>query len=226
MQRRAVVHYHAVIRLDRPGDGWQPPEVEVTAEQMERAVRAAAAKVRLNVPEIGQALTWGEQIDVQPIRHDGGLDGELTPEKVAAYLSKYIIKSAGDIFGLDGVVKDPKAARRLGASGHVVRMMETTVRLAARFDGLARWVHTLGFRGHIQSKSRMFSTTLRAIQQERIDYEQARRRQDDGDDTTLLVGEWTFDGIGHRNEGDRHLAAEGWKAFREVYMEWRTGGMS
>jgi hypothetical protein len=144
---------------------------------------------------------------------------------VAVYVSKYITKSAGDVFGLDGIVKDPEAARRLGASAHAVRMMETTMRLAAQVEGLARWVHTLGFRGHIQSKSRMFSTTLRAIQQERIDYEQARRRRDDGEDTTLLVGEWSFDGIGHRTEGDRRLAADGGKAPREVYVEWRRGDL-
>ena len=60
----------------------------------------------------------------------------------------------------------------------------------------------LGFRGHIQTKSRMFSTTLRAIQTERIEFQQNLRRQIYGEDTTLLVGEWTFEGIGHLNEGD------------------------
>ena len=131
MQQRAAVHYHAVIRLDRPGSGWQPPELEVTADQLEAAIRTAAAKVRLNVPEIARELGWGDQVDVQPISRDGGLDGELTAEKVAVYLSKYVVKSGPDVFGLDGIVKDPDAARRMGANDHIVAMMATTVRLAA-----------------------------------------------------------------------------------------------
>ena len=71
----------------------------------------------------------------------------------------------------------------------------------------------------------MFSTTLRAIQTERIEYQRECRRQVDGEDTTLLVGEWTFDGIGHLSEGDRQLAATGGQWTREAYIDWRTGGM-
>jgi hypothetical protein len=223
MQRRAVVHYHAVIRLDRPGPGWQPPEVDVSLDQLERAIRTAAEKVKLTTD--GVTLRWGEQVDVQPIRHQGAVDGELTPEKVAVYLAKYITKSAGDTFGLDGIVKDPDAARRLGASPHVVAMMETAVRLAGQVEGLGRWVHMLGFRGHVQSKSRMFSTTLRAIQQERVDYQQRLRRQGGLEDTTVLIGEWGFDGVGHLTDGDRRLAADGGAAYRDLYVEWRTGGL-
>jgi hypothetical protein len=223
MQQRAVVHYHAVIRLDRPGEGWQAPELDVIADQLERAIRAAAAKVRLRAPEIGQVLAWGDQVDVQPISRDGGPDGELTAEKVAVYLSKYVVKSGADVFGLDGIVKDPDAARRLGANDHVVTMMATTLRLADLVDGLHRWTHMLGFRGHIQSKSRRFSTTLRAIQNERVEYQRRRRRQVEGEDVTLLVGEWTFVGIGHLTEGDKQLAAAGGQWTREAYIEWRTG---
>jgi hypothetical protein len=35
----------------------------------------------------------------------------------------------------------------------------------------------------------------------------------------------SFDGIGHRTEGDRRLAADGGKASREVYVEWRRGDL-
>jgi hypothetical protein len=93
MQQRAAVHYHAVIRLDRPDDGWQPPHFDVTADQLEAAIRTAATKVHLNAPEIGRQLRWGDQVDVQPISRHGELHGELTAEKVAVYLSKYVVKS-------------------------------------------------------------------------------------------------------------------------------------
>src|SRR4029077_13855246 len=129
-----------------------------------------------------------------------------------------------EVFGLDGIVQDPDAAWRLGTNDHIVAMMATTIRLADSVHGLGRWTHMLGFRGHIQTKSRMFSTTLRAIQHERIKYQQNLRREVYGEDTTLLVGEWTFDGIGHLTEGDRQLAAGGGQWTRESYIEWRIGG--
>jgi hypothetical protein len=151
MQQRAAVHYHAVIRLDRPDDGWQPPHFDVTADQLEAAIRTAATKVHLNAPEIGRQLRWGDQLDVQPISRHGELHGELTAEKVAVYLSKYVVKSGPDVFGLDGTVRDPDAARRVGANDHIVTMMATTIRMADRVDGLGRWTHMLGFRGHIQT---------------------------------------------------------------------------
>jgi hypothetical protein len=205
-----------------PARGGQAPDLDVTGAQLERAVRVAAAEVHLRVPEMPQALTWGDQVDVQPITTDGGLDGQLTAEEVAFYLSKYVVKSGADVFGLDGMVKDPDAARRLGANDHVVAMMATTVRLAASVDGLGRWTHMLGFRGHIQTKSRMFTTTLRAIHDDRVEYQRQRYCHLDGEDTTLLVGEWVFDGIGYLTEGDKQLAAAGGQWTREAYIDWRT----
>ena len=80
----------------------------------------------------------GEQVDVQVI--GGGIGGELTPERDAAYLAKYATKSAEDfgpgerrLFGLalDGV----------GVSAHVARIVRTAWDLGA-FYALAvlrRW---------------------------------------------------------------------------------------
>jgi hypothetical protein len=82
MQQRAAVHYHAVIRLDRPDDGWQPPHFDVTADQLEAAIRTAATKVHLNAPEIGRQLRWGDQVDVQPIsRHTENSTASSPPRK-------------------------------------------------------------------------------------------------------------------------------------------------
>jgi hypothetical protein len=74
-------------------------------------------------------------------------------------------------------------------------MMASAVSLAATTPGMSRWVHTLGFRGHFSSKSRSYSTTLGAIRQERVDYQRLHDGLDD--DTTLLVGDWSFVGVGY-----------------------------
>jgi hypothetical protein len=39
-QRRGVVHFHALIRLDGPDD-FTPPSIQLTADELADAVRAA-----------------------------------------------------------------------------------------------------------------------------------------------------------------------------------------
>ena len=53
-QLRGVIHYHAVIRLDAPGDDYQPPPPGYDADLLCDAITAAAAAVRLVLgPEPG-----------------------------------------------------------------------------------------------------------------------------------------------------------------------------
>jgi hypothetical protein len=78
------------------------------------------------------------------------------------------------------------------------------------YEGLRRWLHMLGFRGHFASKSRRYSTTLGAIRRERRTYrqrqaaEQVRELLDE--DTTLVVSHWEFAGVGYLTTGDTALA--------------------
>ena len=48
-QARGVVHFHAIIRLDAPGDDYQPPPPGFTADLLCEAIRQAAAAVALTV---------------------------------------------------------------------------------------------------------------------------------------------------------------------------------
>ena len=57
-QARGVVHFHAVIRLDAPGEDYQPPPPGIDAAMLCDAVRAAAAAVRIAQPDgTGTAIT-------------------------------------------------------------------------------------------------------------------------------------------------------------------------
>jgi hypothetical protein len=214
-QRRAVVHFHALIRLDGPED-FTAPLVQVDAAELAGAIREAAAAVRLTVdlPD-GQAveLRFGEQTDTQPV--NGGGTGELTPDRVAAYVAKYATKSAED-FGLGDRRQTPAALAGHGLSPHVAQVVQTCWNLGGHdeYAGLRRWVHMAGFRGHFASKSRRYSTTLGAIRGERRTF---RRRQAAehvrqlgrdpvDDDTTLVVSRWEFAGLGYLTGGDAALA--------------------
>jgi hypothetical protein len=98
-QRRGVVHFHAIIRLDAATDCGcpacvAPPPNGFTAGLLERAVRQAAGTVAVPCPMVNEdqdvTLTarWGEQLDVRYIT-EAGDEGELSAEQVAGYVAKY-----------------------------------------------------------------------------------------------------------------------------------------
>jgi hypothetical protein len=88
----------------------------------------------------------------------------------------------------------------------------------------------LGFRGHFATKSRRYSVTLGRLRSARRRWQTAQLRknrqgngpavdvgadQDDDDETTLVIGNWAFAGIGWRTAGDAALAAESAALARE-----------
>ena len=213
-QRRGVVHFHALIRLDGPGEDYQPPQLSIDSTELAETIRQVAAHVRLTVaipegPDL--VLRFGEQLDTQTV--NGGPAGELTPEHAARYIAKYATKSAED-FGLGERHITPEALPLLHVPHHVDQLVRVAWQLGdhTAYQGLRRWVHMIGFRGHFASKSRRYSTTLGAIRGERRAYrqrqpaEQVRELLDENTDTTLVVSHWEFAGVGYLTPGDTALA--------------------
>jgi hypothetical protein len=220
-QRRGVVHFHALIRLDGPGTDYQPPQISIDATVLAEAICHAAAQIRLTVemPDgPGLILRFGEQLDTQTV--NGGPTGELTPEHAARYIAKYATKSAED-FGLGQRRITPEALPLLDVPDHVGQLVRVAWQFGEHhaYDGLRRWVHMLGFRGHFASKSRRYSTTLGALRGERRAYRQrqtaehARELLDE--DTTLIVSHWEFAGVGYLTTGDTALALSAAARVRE-----------
>ena len=97
-QARGVVHFHAVIRLDAPGEDYQPPPPGIDADMLCDAIGQAAALVTLTVDHDGQAVTlgFGAQTDTRIIRHGTHLPGTgqaLDGQAVANYIAKYATKT-------------------------------------------------------------------------------------------------------------------------------------
>ncbi|MEV7238968.1 replication initiator [Streptomyces sp. NPDC051020] len=95
-QKRGLVHFHAVIRLDGPDGSTQPPPPYATVAVLTDAIRAAAPRARIALVSDAfgeRELTWGQQLDVREIAAFGA-DSELTDQAVAAYVAKYATKSA------------------------------------------------------------------------------------------------------------------------------------
>jgi hypothetical protein len=138
----------------------------------------AAASVYVDTVPLGDGvavrLRWGRQTDTRTIsdssdRDAGRASRGVHPEQVAAYLAKYLTKTTED-FGLSSVVRSGEHARMLGATPHVVRIIETAASLAEQAPELARLkdrLSTLGYRGHPITKSRRYSVTFGQIRRSR-----------------------------------------------------------
>lgn len=103
-QRRGLVHFHAVVRLDGPeGPGASPPGWATTG-LLAGAVRVAVGLVRLpglGVDVVGRrVLRFGAQVDVRAIASSEA--GErLTSAAVAGYIAKYATKGAESAGAVD-----------------------------------------------------------------------------------------------------------------------------
>ena len=227
-QRRGVVHFHALVRLDgaRTPEGFAHAPAAVDATQLADLVRHAVSSVRLTVPGVdsddrARVLVFGRQLDVRPVRtsrRNDDPDRTLSPEQVAGYLAKYATKSA--------------TQSGAGTNAHHRRIKTTCRHLAKRsaaghtagYELLGKWVDMLGFRGHFATKSRRYSITLGALRRARrraqahIAQAHAEGRPvdlasletdllaDEETETTLVVGHWQYLGSGWATEAQRVLA--------------------
>ncbi|MBO0880091.1 MAG: plasmid replication initiator protein, partial [Mycobacterium sp.] len=147
-QRRAVIHYHTLIRLD-PTDNDENTASEVQANvsaiELAAMVRQAANQIRLPVTvdsaaTIGDTaspepesltLRFGTQIDTQPLTAAGETGKPGLARKVAAYLAKYTTKSVAE-FGIAARRISTAAIAELDIPAHIRRMLSTLAELATQ----------------------------------------------------------------------------------------------
>jgi hypothetical protein len=217
MQRRGVIHFHAILRLDGahpdlPGLILPPPDQLDVADLHQAVTTAVTATAFTTDPHpdqpAGWTITWGTQLDIRPIRLTG--DGDLTDTAAAGYLAKYATKST-EATGhtsrrLDAdtihVYADP-------AGTHPQRLVAACWTLGRHRDwaALRRWAHMLGYGGHFLTKARHYSLTFAELRAIRITWRRAQQQQAEHDrETTLVIGWLTYIGAGWRTNGDALLA--------------------
>jgi hypothetical protein len=226
-QARGVVHFHAIIRLDAPGEDYQPPPARFTADLLAEAIRRAAAAVTLTAqPGNGQPirLTFGSQTDARPIRRTAdGLPGtgrKLSVQAVANYIAKYATKAL-DAPGLpDRPLRSLNDLRGLRCSRHYQAMITTAWglgggKLTPARTRLCKWAHMLGYGGHFLTKSRRYSTTFARLRQARTDHRRAQRHPHGERDpwgrplderTVLVIATWAYEGRGYTTTASAELA--------------------
>jgi hypothetical protein len=215
-QRRGLVHFHAVIRVDGPSGPDTPPPAWITPQLLDDAVRHAAKAVTVATPQApglpARTLAWGGQVDIRPIT----TTGELTDQAVAGYIAKYATKAAECVGTLDRRVRPTDDPAELPVTDHARRLIAECLRLGDVAElaelRLTEWAHMLGFRGHFSTKSRRYSTTLGALRTARTDHNQRERDITTGrlpyfdEDQVLVVAHWAYAGQG-LSVGDALLTA-------------------
>ncbi|MPY97952.1 MAG: hypothetical protein GEU97_08120 [Actinophytocola sp.] len=203
-QRRGVVHFHALIRLDgydtNSPESIITPDAAITPELLRAYIEDAARSTSFTTRphphnRQGWNIAWGEQLDIRPVHlrpADVNDAGTLTTDAVAGYLAKYATKAteeAGhtsrrlseiDIIRLTEQ-QDTHQTRQLQACWSLGRrpFYITKVRDREEWDStwgkLCKWAHMLGFGGHFSTKSRRYSTTLGALRAVRRAYQRGEQ---------------------------------------------------
>ncbi|WP_326649443.1 replication initiator [Streptomyces anthocyanicus] len=212
-QRRGLVHFHAVIRLDGPDGPDSAPPGWATVPLLVDAVQTVVGRVRLAAPGAGvigpRVLRFGAQVDVRPVTsyRRGAGERPASASSVAGYIAKYATKGAESAGAVDGRIRHAREMVVLPVRAHVLRMIGACWWLGGlpEFEplGLRRWAHMLGYGGHFSTKSRRYSTTLTALRHARTDHRAKQQRASLGlaaDHPTVTVGRWRYAGRGHSPE--------------------------
>jgi hypothetical protein len=205
-QRRGVVHFHAVIRLDGPAGPKATPPAWAAPGLLTAAIGQAIRIVNVVTPiapgVAARTLAWGREHDTRPIT----TTGELTDTKVAGYVAKYATKAAECTGTLDRRITPDDRPVDLPVRDHARRYIAECLRLGKLPQlselRLAAWAHMLGFYGHFSTRGRAYSTTIGSLRAERAAYQReyaaaAGLLPDLDSDTTLVINDWHFAGRGH-----------------------------
>ena len=207
-QARGVVHFHAVIRLDAPGEDYQPPPRQYDAALLCDAIGQAAALATLVIDHQDQAVTlgFGAQTDTRIIREGHDLPGTgqaVDGQAVANYIAKYTTKTLA-VPGLPSLrLRCEADIDRLRCPAHYKAMITTAWQLG-RTGRCRAWAHMLGYGGQFLTKSRRYSVTFGQLRAARAEHRRALRPPDADrdawgrplDETVVLVlpAIWTYGG--------------------------------
>jgi hypothetical protein len=162
-QRRGVVHYHAVIRLDGADDIGSGPPGRCTAELLERVIKCAVETVEVSAG--GQRIRWGRQIEVVRLAQDD-------IGRAAGYIAKYATKATE--VAADGHLlprlRTPRDVVNLQVPPHAKRLVEAAWLVGGEkgLRGARRWAHQFGYGGHTLTKSHDYSVTFAALRGARV----------------------------------------------------------
>lgn len=205
-QRRGVVHYHVVIRLDGPAEAGSAPPAACTSALLRRAVGSVIRDVEVRTPAIGgsgQAIRWGRQTEVAPLS-----TGQAS--RAAGYIAKYATKATESVAG--GVViprlRSVRELEGVAVPEHALRLIEAAWRVGGvrGLEGARRWAHQFGYGGHVLTKSPGYSATFGDLRAARLAWKSGRPLTL----RTITRGRLDYAGRGYRDPVVAQVAAMTW----------------
>lgn len=198
MQRRGLVHFHIILRVDGPGEIDETPPSWLSHGLLQTVVRQSvrrASALAVDQPP----FRWGRLVDVQDLGTESNDAGA-----VASYIAKYVTKTTDGSTELARRIKHRRQIAILVDDPHLRRLATTAWTLALRPDleplHLRNHAHTFGFTGQPITKSRNYSTTFGALRRARADY---MERQNVGDP---IEGTFRYEGRGYDDPRGTEMA--------------------
>jgi hypothetical protein len=230
-QRRGLIHFHAVIRLDGPDGADDPPPAWAHPDILTAAVLAAAhgSEVRRTLATLdgdtaAHRFAWGKQVDVKTIHavdadrvEDG--TGAITDAALAGYIAKYATKGTSTSEAADRPIRSELDIDNLTVSPHHRAMIYTAWDLGGLpgLGFLRRWAHMLGFRGHFLTKSKHYSVSFTDMRAERAGWRRREVLERLGvtDDDIVVINDWQTTGYGYGSDEERELAGAIYERIRQ-----------
>jgi hypothetical protein len=212
-QRRGVVHFHLVWRLDGHSDDDElvAPPPEFDAQLLVDAITAALPKATVPAEDPdADSYGWGAQHEVRALELGGDL---REAARVAGYIAKYATKATEDAGGVAHRIEHERELADLRCREHARRLITAAWRAGdcQEIDTkrVRRWAHQFGFGGHCFTKSRRFSTTFKALREARAAHAAAAAGEASAksDHNLIRVSAWQYTGSGYRKAGDALLSA-------------------
>jgi hypothetical protein len=220
-QRRGVVHFHALWRLDAAGDELAAPPEAFGAPLLADAITAALPKSTVPAEaEDADPYAWGQQHEVRAL----DLSDLKKAARVAGYIAKYATKSTQDAGGVARRIEHEQELRELRCREHARGLINGAWQAGKRGNvdskRLHRWAHQFGFGGHCFTKSRRFSTTFKALREARALHAAAESAPTGevaakSDHNLIHFSAWRYVGRGYPRAGDALLAASSHARARE-----------
>lgn len=198
LQRRGLVHFHALLRADGTEGAGSDPPTWLTVGLLAAALRSVVDTTEVLGLD-GEPRCWGNQFDVAdlPRLEDGD-------RRIAAYLAKYATKTTDGSIAFARRFASHDEISRLQSSPHLRRLALTAWRLGLtrelRALCLRDHAHTLGYRGQLITKSRGCSTTFASLRGARVEFRSGQSHEDP------IEGSFNYDGRGYDDPDAADLA--------------------
>ena len=167
LQRRGLVHFHVVLRIDPRGSTDCVPFL-LTSDTTSMAVAEVVTMAKVRGLD-GTELSWGAQFDLAEL---GSFGPELN--RIATYVAKYSVKTSDGSKEFAYRFDDRSQIENLRTSEHLRNLSLTAwdLSLDERFVPLKLRLHAqvFGFTGQLITKSRHFSTTFGALREARANF--------------------------------------------------------